>query len=311
MKYHLTAILLAAALLITGCAPAVEQVNEEAHVYASFYPIYALGSLVLDGISGIRRSCLSQPQDGCLRAYEISDWELHLLSYDADAIILGGNGLESYGDMMYTLGDSGPAIINATYGLDLYNDDGDTVEPAEDSSHLIGENPYYYMSIYGAGLMTANIAGALCELYPEKADEIKANAADAAETLDDLKIRVKEICSEARGERVILLNEAMIYPASEYGLEVEYWFDRESGETLYGASLEQLLDDLGQCEAKVILIEKQAPKELTGALESAGYKLALIDTMTSYALGSGADGYIASQLANAEAIATAYNSEEE
>jgi ABC-type Zn uptake system ZnuABC Zn-binding protein ZnuA len=310
MKYRLTAILLALTLVLTGCAPVVEQVREDAHIYASFYPVYALGSLVLDGVSGIRLSCLSQPQDGCLRSYEISDWELHLLSYDADAVILGGKGLESYGDMLYSLGSNGPAIINAMYSLNLYNDDGDDVQLSEDSSHLDGENPYYYMSVYGAGQMVENIAESLCELFPDKAQEISKNAVSAQVMISDLSDRTKEICAGLDGQKVILLNEAMIYPAMEYDLEVEYWYDRESGDTLYGAGLESLLEELSQCESKVILIEKQAPTELTRALEEAGYSLALLDTMTSYALDAGAEGYIAAQLENAGAIAQAYDLED-
>jgi len=311
MKYRLMALLVAMALLICGCAPVVEQVQEDSHIYASFYPVYALSSLVLDGVSGIRLSCLTQPQDGCLRAYELSDWDLHMLAYDGDAIIMGGSGLESFSDMLYSLGNAGPAVISATYGLNLYNGDGEDVLITEDSSHLTGENPHYYMSIYGAGLMMGNIADALCELYPEKADEIEKNAAGAAEVLTDLKARAEEICADVQGEKVILMNEAMIYPAMEYGLEVEYWFDRESGDTLYGSGLESLLEELSQCEARVILIEKQAPSELVLALEDAGYSVALIDTMSSFAMGAAGEGYISAQLANAGAIAQAYNSEEE
>ena len=309
MKYRLTPLLLALALILTGCAPVVEQVQEDAHIYASFYPVYALGSLVLDGVSGIRLSCLSQPQDGCLRSYEISDWELHLLSYDADAVILGGMGLESYSDMLYSLGSAGPAIINAMYSLNLYNDDGDDVQLSKDSSHLSGKNPYYYISIYGAGRMIESISTSLCELFPDKAREINQNAGAAEATILDLKDRADEICAGIEGQKVILLNEAMIYPAMEYGLEVEYWYDRESGDTLYGAGLDALLEELGQCEATVILIEKQAPTELTRALEEAGFRVALIDTMTSFALDAGAEGYIAAQLENAGAIARAYGLE--
>ena len=311
MKRALTAVLLAVALLLSGCSPVVESVQEEVRVYASFYPIYALSSLVLDGVSGIRLSCLSQPQDGCLRSYEMSDWDMHLLAYDADALIMGGRGLESYEGAMYSLGGSAPALINAMYALDLYNDDGDAVQISEDTSHLVGENPYYYMSVTGAARMVENIADSIAGLLPEKADEIAENGISARKTLSDLRSRTQEICADVRGQKVILLNEALIYPAMDYALEVEYWYDRESGDTLYGAQLTALIDALAQCHSRVVLIEKQAPAELVRALEDAGFRVALMDIMNAYALGLGGEGYISAQLENARAIAGAFGSEVE
>lgn len=310
MKYRLMAILTLLALVLGGCIPVVEQAQEESHVYASFYPIYALSSLVLDGVSGIRLSCLSQPQDGCLRSYELSDWDLHLLAYDASAVILGGGRLESFGDMLYSLGESGPAVINATYGCNLYNDDGIDAEATEDSSHLDGDNPHYYMSMYGAGLMVENIVQGLCALYPDKAEEISANAEEAVSRISDLKSEAEGICADVRGKKVILMNEALIYPAVEYGLEVAYWYDRESGDTLYGSGLENLLEEIEGCGAEVILIEKQAPAELIKNLENAGYHVAKIDIMSSYALDADGEGYFEAQLANARAIAQAFEPEE-
>ena len=305
MKYRLAALLTALAVLLAGCKPVVEQLEEETHIYASFYPIYALSSLVLDGVSGVRLTCLVQPQDGCLRSYEISDWDLHLIAYDADAVIIGGRGLESFEDMLFSLGDSGPALITAMYSLTLYNESDDT-EITEESSHLDGANPYYYMSVSGAGKMVENIAAGLKALLPEKADQIAQNALEAQEKLYELEKSAAQICAAVQGEKVILLNEAMIYPAIEYGLTVDYWYDRESSDTLYGDSLDNLLNELSQCEARVILIEKQAPAELTRALTDAGYSIALIDTMTAYSLDFEADSYVQAQLNNARAIALAF-----
>ena len=307
MKYRLAALLIAVCLLVTGCAPIVQKVESEKQIYASFYPIYALSGLVLGDVPGIRLSCLAEPQDGCLRDYALSDWDLYMLASGADAVILGGRGLESFESMLYSLGKNGPALVTSLYGLTLYNQ-SDKTAITEDSSHLVGANPHAYLSILGAEQIAANVAESLEDLYPEKADAIRAGNDKAQQQLSQLYDETQTICAGARGQKVILMNEACVYPAIEYGLEVAYWYDRESATTIYGDSLTKLLSELGETDAKVILIEKQAPTELTRALEDAGYTVALIDTMNSYSLNVGYAGYLSAQRANANAIAAAYGS---
>ncbi len=308
MKHRLAALLLILTLLLSSCAPIVQRVEADKQVYASFYPIYALSGLVLGDVPGIRLNCVAQPQDGCLRDYSLSDWDLYTLAYNADAVIIGGRGLEDFESMLYSLGSTGPALVLSMAELDLYNQT-DTTEVTEDSGHLVGANPHLYMAVQGAQEIAANIAEAMATLYPDLANEIEAGNARTQEKLSALYDKTQAICAGVRGEKVILMNEALIYPAKEYGLDVAYWYDRESATTLYGDSLTNLLDELGKTDAHVILIEKQAPTELTDALEAAGYTVALIDVMSSYALDAGYDGYIDVQTANAQAIADAYERE--
>lgn len=305
MKYRILILLCALALSLAGCAPEIEQIEETEQIYASFYPIYALSGLVLEDISGVRLKCLVQPQDDCLRLYDLSDWDASVLAYDADAVIIGGNGLESFENALYTFGDGGPAVITATYGLSLFNDDGEAGIDG-DTGHLSDANPHLYMSITGARSMLGVIAEALEELYPDKAGEIAANAQRAGGELAALRDEAKAICAETEGGKVILMNEALIYPALEYGLTVAYRYDRESGTTLYGTNLEDAVAAFDETGAKVILIEKQAPTELVRALEDAGYTVALIDIMSAYSNSDGAEAYIETQRANAQAIADAF-----
>ncbi|MGI6239766.1 MAG: metal ABC transporter substrate-binding protein [Christensenellales bacterium] len=306
MKYRMTALFVAVGVLLAGCAPIGQEAQDEAQIYASFYPIYALSGLVLGDVPGIRLACLAQPQDGCLRDYALSDWDMRVLAYDADAVIIGGRGLEAYEEMLYALGASGPPLIRAQYGISLYNQ-ADETQITEESSHLVGANPHRYLSVPGAREIAAGIAEGMAELYPEKADAIAEGAARADAKLADLQNELQEICAGVAGEQVILMNETLIYPALDYGLEVAYWYDRESAHTLYGADLDNLIAELNETGARVVLIEKQAPKQLIDALDAAGYAVARIDILSTYALGAGYEGYLEAQRANARAIAAAYD----
>lgn len=306
MRHRFAAFLLALALLLGGCAPIAPEDAADKRVYASFYPIYAISGLVLGDVPGIRLSCLVQPQDGCLRAYTLSDWDLSMLAYGADAVIIGGRGLEAFGDMLYSLGAAGPAVLLSMDGLELYNQ-GDETLATEDSSHLMGENPHLFMSVSGAKKIAANVADGMAALYPTLSAEILAGEARAQEKLSSLYEKTQAICAGIRGEKVILMNEALIYPALEYGLDVAYWSDRESGAALDVSPA--LLGALAETGAQVILIEKQAPAELAAALAAAGYAVGKIDILSSYALDAGFEGYIAAQIENARTIARAYGLE--
>ena len=105
----LISLFLLTAIVLSACHPLVEEEGpEELVVYATFYPIYALSERIFDGIPSMELHCLVQPQDGCLRNYELSDWDLYLLAYSADAVIEGGRGLESFSSTLTAMGGKRP-----------------------------------------------------------------------------------------------------------------------------------------------------------------------------------------------------------
>ena len=141
--------------------------------------------------------CLTQPQDGCLRDYALSDWDLSVVAYDADAVVLAGRGLESFESSLYALGKDGPAVITAMTGAVLYNQ-GKT--GGEETSHFETENPYYYLSIPGAMVMTEQICQGLAELYPDQGEIITENGEAARAKLENLRAECLEITGGCAGD---------------------------------------------------------------------------------------------------------------
>ena len=112
------------------------------------------------------------------------------------------------------------------------------------------------------------------------------------------------------GKKVILMSEALIYVAKDYGLEVAGQFDREPGTALYGDDLAACLEALKAFDSRVVLIEKQAPAALIRALEAAGYRVARIDNLSTHREDEGFGGYIEAQLNNARAVRRAFDGED-
>lgn len=298
-------IMLVICIILSGCSPIVEP-DENIRLYATFYPIYALTDRLMDGIPNTELHCLVQPQDGCLRKYQLSDWDIYLLGSSADGVIMGGRGLESFESTLFSLEESGPAVSAVLYNLDLYNQD-EEAGTDEDASHLAGANPHLYMSVDGAKMISESIAATLMSFDPDYSEKYSENTEKMALELDALKAQMLNIAGSIAGEPIILMNEALVYVAQDYGLEIAEWFDRESGEALYDSSLEECLEMLSDSEARVILIEKQAPQSFIAALEKAGFSVARIDILSTHREKEGYDGYLQAQISNAHALRSAFD----
>ena len=308
------ALLLSTCLLagaLSGCGLHAEKEaspeSETLSVYATFYPIYALTALIAEGVPDLQVNCLAQPMDGCLRSYSLSDWDLALLMQSADAIIAGGRGLEAFESTLYALGESGPAVTSVLYNLELA-----TVQPANETgedSHWTDENPHIYMNIDGAIAIAERIAANLSVLDPEYGDLYAKNLEETKNRLESLRVEMHEQAGDLQGQSVIVMNEALVYTAREFGIDIELYYARENGEGIYGRDLENCIELLNTCDARVILMEKQAPEALCVALEEAGFRVAALDALSTRGASEGYRGYFEAQMANARALAAAFSEE--
>lgn len=304
MKRLWAGIVAAAIMMLCGCSPLIEE-NDTIELYASFYPIYALLDRLIEDVPDMQLHCLVQPQDGCLRSYEISDWDLRLLDSSADAIIIGGRGLESFESILFGWGNNGPAVSAVLYNLELYNQENEN-QNDEEASHLVGANPHLYMSVDGAKSMIESMEASLIALDPQYVHIYSENVLEALDSLDKLKSDMLEMAGDISGSKVILMNEALVYVARDYGLDIDMCYDRESGVALYDSELSQCLAKLEKSSAQVVLIERQAPDGFVTALENAGYTVAQIDILSDHTASDGFGGYLQAQKENAAAIRSAF-----
>ena len=147
-------LMLLCAALFSGCVRIDVPEPEPQTVYASFYPVYALAAGICKNVPGLTLSCLTQPQDGCIRSYSLSDWDAALLS-GADLLIINGRGLENWESALE--GGSLP-VLTAAEGLHLL---GENEETTDESGHFEGANPWAFLSVEGARGMTAAIAAGM------------------------------------------------------------------------------------------------------------------------------------------------------
>jgi len=296
----LTVLLLA--VFLTGCRPLVkeEEIKKEYNIFASFYPVYALSGMIIDNdIPDMNLYLLVQPQDGCLRSYSLSDRDLYLAAA-ADAVILSGNGLESFESVLTGLGEEGPAVISITSGMILEKMNvSDNTE-----SHFSGVNPWVFLSVDGACEMLHAIAADMAYLDPAYESAYMKNLAEAQEKMTALKASMTEIMGdEIKKVPIAVAHEGLILFANDWQLNISAYLQRESGVMPDDSELDEMLEMLRDSGAKAVLVEKQAPEAFLKLLKDAGYRCVLMDTLSTGNAGMGAQGYFDAMIENAKSIA--------
>ncbi len=297
-------------LLLSGCVKLTRPEPEPTAaapegklIYASFYPLYALAEQVVSGVPNMTLRPLIQPQDGCLRNYELSEWDVAKIAA-SDAVILGGRGLERFEPALMGGEQSQVAAIGAMNGLTLIGQGED--EDGELDSHLQGENPWLFLSTEGAGQIMESIAGGMAGLDPGFESLYAHNLVHGMEQLDKLRQDCLEILLQTSPRPVALLHEGLPYLAEELGLNVVCQVDREPGSELYDNDLKAAVEQMRATGAKVALMERQAPDQLKRALKEAGFQVALIDTLSTFPIGAGFEHYLRAMKGNAQAVADAF-----
>ena len=287
-----------------ACGSIVSDVPKKLTLYVTFYPIYALTSMIAEDIQDVEVKCLVQPQDLCLRSYELSDWDMYMINYGADCIIAGGEGLESFETLLQLAAEERKIpLINVLSGTRFMSFSPDTTPDSE--SHFFGENPHLYMSAEGSKEILKNICDALTVIDPVHADAYVRNYHSAAEVMTEVCAKIKKQTDVCTTTKVAVFNESLLYAASEVKLDIVTCIERESGEGLYGEDLEACIKTILDNGAKIVLIEEQAPKSLVHDLEANGFVVAQLDIMNAHEESEGYSAYINALLGNAQSVANA------
>lgn len=285
-------------LLLSGCHSLMEGEDalERKYITTTFYPLYALALNITQDVPALSLSCLTQPQDGCIRSYELSDWDYSLLM-NQDAVILGGHGLESFESSLAQLSNQ-PILLTALEGVHLREETAGNSDD-ENTSHFLGENPWAFLSVAGAMEMSSVIAAEMAEIDELFAERYHENLEEYLARLETLISQMSDIIAPAPYRPVAVLHEGLTYFAQQFSLEISLVYPRESGSDAIDNDLEALLEALAESGAEVVFIEEQAPAHLVQALEAAGYPVARIDTLTAHMADGDTQTYERVMLENA------------
>ena len=293
-------VILAVSLGLTGIYVTLnsdEQPEEKQYIVTSFYPMYVMTANLIDGISELQVTNLSEPKTGCLHDYQLTPADLKLLS-KADLFVINGcdmesfldNVMEEYQDLTIVETTSGQTPIQ---GEDHHEQDDvdhqeehdheqEDVDHEEEHDHAHESNGHMWMSVASYRGQVEYLAERLCEQYPMYATQIADNAKAYDSQLEALAQRQEKLTAKTGGTDVVLLHSAYAYVAKDYGWEVSVLMDLDEEDQVAALSAGDLalaVSEINEKGIRVILAEETYGASVAESLEQeTDAKVVYLDT---------------------------------
>jgi len=229
-------VLLFPAIAFLVCAGA--RAAEHLRVVTSFYPVYVAALNVTEGVGGIEVSNLTSPHIGCLHDYQLTAGDVRKLA-DADVLLANGAGMEPFLDRV------------TKQSPDL------RVVEVSDGIPLLDNNPHVWVSFDGASRQVDNITTVLAEIAPDKADALRANAANYKAALATLDGKMRDTLAPHAGARIVTFHEAFPYFARDFGLDLAGVVEREPGTEPNARELADIVKLVREQGVKALFAEPQ------------------------------------------------------
>ena len=281
-------VILAVSLGLTGIYVTLnsdEQPEEKKYIVTSFYPMYVMTANLIDGISELQVTNLSEPKTGCLHDYQLTPADLKLLS-KADLFVINGcdmesfldNVMEEYQDLTIVETTSGQTPIQG----EEHDHEQEDVDHEEEHDHAHESNGHMWMSVASYRGQVEYLAERLCEQYPMYATQIADNAKAYDSQLEALAQRQEKLTAKTGGTDVVLLHSAYAYVAKDYGWEVSVLMDLDEEDQVAALSAGDLalaVSEINEKGIRVILAEETYGASVAESLEQeTDAKVVYLDT---------------------------------
>ena len=221
MKQRIFAILLALALLLSGCAAQTDAPS--ADILATTAPVAQIVGAVTAG-SGLTVATLISEPVSCVHDYALSVDQMRAVE-QAKHIVISGAGLEEFMADVLT----SRAVIDASEGLALL--------PGEEDE----SDPHTWLAPENMIAMTRTVEAALAAEYPQHAALFAENADIWCEKLDELQSYGEQHLADLSCRRLVTFHDGFAYFAQAFGLEIAASMEIEAGSEPSARELEEII----------------------------------------------------------------------
>lgn len=263
-------LMLAFTLMLSSCSQNTSDNSDSINVTASFYPIYIIAQNVTQGISGINLQNMAQPQTGCLHDYQLSTNDMKKLS-NTDLFIVNGGGMETFLTNALELFPD-LKIIDTSEGIHALEsshihdkeEDGHYHEHehshGHEHEHSHEHNPHFWILPENAAIQAQNICNALCDIYPEKSDDLKNNTNKFIEEINSIET------FNGKGLKACVFNEAFDYLETAYSIDVELCIEMDENETPSAKELAEIIDTVNKDHIDLLIAADDASKAIADVI---------------------------------------------
>ena len=221
MKQRIFAILLALALLLSGCA--AQKSEPSADILATTAPVAQIVGAVTAG-SGLTVATLISEPVSCVHDYALSVDQMRAVE-QAKHIVISGAGLEEFMADVLT----SRAVIDASEGLALL--------PGEEGE----SDPHTWLAPENMIAMTHTVETALAAEYPQHAALFAENADIWCGKLDELQSYGEQHLANLSCRRLVTFHDGFAYFAQAFGLEIAASMEIEAGSEPSARELEEII----------------------------------------------------------------------
>ena len=221
MKQRIFAILLALALLLSGCAAQTDAPS--ADILATTAPVAQIVGAVTAG-SGLTVATLISEPVSCVHDYALSVDQMRAVE-QAKHIVISGAGLEEFMADVLT----SRAVIDASEGLALL--------PGEEGE----SDPHTWLAPENMIAMTHTVETALAAEYPQHAALFAENADIWCGKLDELQAYGEQLLSSLSCRRLVTFHDGFAYFAKAFDLEIAASMEIEAGSEPSARELEEII----------------------------------------------------------------------
>ena len=222
-------------LSAAGCGSAQEAAqDEQLHITATTYPLYALTSAITAGVDHVEVRRLNTGSVSCLHDYTLTVSDMRYLE-QADIIVLNGAGLESF--LEQALGQLHGTLLDCSRSVSLL--EGDTHEHHEESGHDLDHghdhahehDPHYWMDPKNMISVAGAIAHTLATEDPVNAQLYQRNAQMVCSALQSAYNGWSAAVEGLSAPYLITFHDGFHYFAEAFGLEILFSMEEEDGAT--------------------------------------------------------------------------------
>ena len=221
MKQRIFAILLALALLLSGCA--AQKSKPSADILATTAPVAQIVGAITAGTDLTVATLISEPVS-CVHDYALSVDQMRAVE-QAKHIVISGAGLEEFMADVLT----SRAVIDASEGLALL--------PGEEGE----SDPHTWLAPDNMIAMTRTVEAALAAEYPQHAALFAENADIWCEKLDELQSYGEQHLADLSCRRLVTFHDGFAYFAQAFGLEIAASMEIEAGSEPSARELEEII----------------------------------------------------------------------
>lgn len=221
MKQRFFAILLALALLLSGCA--AQKSEPSADILATTAPVAQIVGAITAGTDLTVATLISEPVS-CVHDYALSVDQMRAVE-QAKLIVISGAGLEEFMADVLT----SRAVIDASEGLALL--------PGEEGE----SDPHTWLAPENMIAMTRTVEAALAAEYPQHAALFAENADIWCGKLDELQSYGEQHLADLSCRRLVTFHDGFAYFAKAFDLEIAASMEIEAGSEPSARELEEII----------------------------------------------------------------------